>query len=129
GDVLVGADRLAEAGVGVLALEEHRTERAGGLEAVGHHFIAAGAADRGDGLRRTATAGIVRRGAQVGRTLVRILVAHPAAEVQGAVGGVDRCERHAAGIAHALVADRKSTRLNSSHVKISYAVFSLNKSN
>src|SRR5690606_15670702 len=30
---------------------------------------------------------------------------------------------------HATVKDRKSTRLNSSHVKISYAVFCLNKKN
>src|SRR5690606_41649721 len=30
---------------------------------------------------------------------------------------------------HRLVADRKSTRLNSSHVKISYAVFCLKKKN
>src|SRR5436309_10800765 len=46
-------------------------------------------------------------------------------------GAVRRCFRHAvaadtaAGARHVL--DRKSTRLNSSHVKISYAVFCLKK--
>src|SRR5690606_41626250 len=34
-----------------------------------------------------------------------------------------------AGRGHALCRDRKSTRLNSSHVKISYAVFCLKKKN
>src|SRR5690606_41855942 len=43
------------------------------------------------------------------------------------------CAGHSAGIGASLVArrtaDRKSTRLNSSHVKISYAVFCLKKKN
>src|SRR5690606_41548746 len=39
--------------------------------------------------------------------------------------GLRRCSRDPPG----LVADRKSTRLNSSHVKISYAVFCLKKKN
>src|SRR5690349_22643419 len=38
---------------------------------------------------------------------------------------VRRCRGH--GMAVLLVADRKSTRLNSSHVEISYAVFCLKK--
>src|SRR5207253_10241596 len=36
-------------------------------------------------------------------------------------------QRQLIGIAHALAVDRKSTRLNSSHVAISYAVFCLKK--
>src|SRR5690606_41358094 len=45
-------------------------------------------------------------------------------------GGVDsrRGERHTPGTGGARL-DRKSTRLNSSHVKISYAVFCLKKKN
>src|SRR5689334_1285644 len=39
----------------------------------------------------------------------------------------DRRERHLAAAATALVGDRKSTRLNSSHSSISYAVFCLKK--
>src|SRR5207302_9209706 len=35
--------------------------------------------------------------------------------------------QHRLGVAHLLERDRKSTRLNSSHVKISYAVFCLKK--
>src|SRR5690606_40397456 len=38
-----------------------------------------------------------------------------------------RVDLAAGGDAHDLSADRKSTRLNSSHVKISYAVFCLKK--
>src|SRR6266498_4444935 len=37
--------------------------------------------------------------------------------------------RHRAGLAHEGRGDRKSTRLNSSHVRISYAVFCLKKKN
>src|SRR5690349_23671767 len=41
----------------------------------------------------------------------------------------DRSVRHRAAHAAAGSADRKSTRLNSSHVEISYAVFCLKKKN
>src|SRR5690606_41791937 len=51
-------------------------------------------------------------------------------------GGIGMVEQHAVAhlhlaheIARLVVADRKSTRLNSSHVKISYAVFCLKKKN
>src|SRR3712207_7963524 len=53
--------------------------------------------------------------------------------------GVDRGERHAFGVSlqqpgrlhlqHEVRSDRKSTRLNSSHANISYAVFCLKKKN
>src|SRR5690606_10961026 len=46
---------------------------------------------------------------------------HPIGTGIGGVGGA------AAGAAIGTMADRKSTRLNSSHVKISYAVFCLKK--
>src|SRR5262245_64184080 len=45
---------------------------------------------------------------------------------RAAVGGMDRAD-HLAGDGSAVVADRKSTRLNSSHLGISYAVFCLKK--
>src|SRR5690606_40527932 len=51
----------------------------------------------------------------------------PAAEIverRGQVPVIERAERLDAGFEQA---DRKSTRLNSSHVKISYAVFSVKK--
>src|SRR5690606_41238648 len=53
----------------------------------------------------------------------------PRAEGQAAVRGGEGMlvETLAAGSAFAMVLDRKSTRLNSSHVKISYAVFCLKK--
>src|SRR5690606_40598301 len=44
-----------------------------------------------------------------------------------AAGGFRRWARRALGPAPATLGDRKSTRLNSSHVKISYAVFCLKK--
>src|SRR5690606_40836171 len=56
--------------------------------------------------------------------------AHPVGPAQhgdgaGDVPGLDELARPAGG--PAAVVDRKSTRLNSSHVKISYAVFCLKK--
>src|SRR5690606_41369770 len=38
-----------------------------------------------------------------------------------------KCQRPSSPCQHSTVQDRKSTRLNSSHVKISYAVFCLKK--
>src|SRR2546430_3514316 len=49
---------------------------------------------------------------------------HAAHEVQGGSVRVDEGRRWAA---HAVFQDRKSTRLNSSHSQISYAVFCLKK--
>src|SRR3989442_11306083 len=61
---------------------------------------------------------VVHPGAgQPDRTLLNALLAHAPA-----LAGVPR-----AGIVHRLDKDRKSTRLNSSHVRISYAVFCLKK--
>src|SRR5690606_42165981 len=45
-------------------------------------------------------------------------------ETDAAIQGHGRCQR-TVGFQEQRVADRKSTRLNSSHVKISYAVFCL----
>src|SRR3989442_8268855 len=48
------------------------------------------------------------------------------------LGGMVRVvvhDRHTARFTHPLEPDRKSTRLNSSHVRISYAVFCLKKKN
>src|SRR5690606_41943887 len=65
-------------------------------------------------------------------TLQRELLAHPAA-VAGQVGGddLDTGQQPHVGVplpaVHPRAVDRKSTRLNSSHVKISYAVFCLKK--
>src|SRR5690606_41228097 len=54
------------------------------------------------------------------------LVAHERAlDARGQVVHVDACAVEA--VAQARTQDRKSTRLNSSHVKISYAVFHLTK--
>src|SRR5690625_6783912 len=44
-------------------------------------------------------------------------------------GNGDPLEAHSHSMAQALEEDRKSTRLNSSHVAISYAVFCLKKKN
>src|SRR5690606_40425730 len=55
---------------------------------------------------------------------------HPRPEVAGAAGPPYRRGRAGRGLGAARVhraQDRKSTRLNSSHVKISYAVFCLKK--
>src|SRR5690606_41999861 len=56
---------------------------------------------------------------QPARVLLRLVVDR--ADLQAAVG---QCHRHRR---RRQVGDRKSTRLNSSHVKISYAVFCLKK--
>src|SRR5690554_7249359 len=45
----------------------------------------------------------------------------------GAHEAGQRLEDHAIGVQPAVLEDRKSTRLNSSHVRISYAVFCLKK--
>src|SRR5256712_6234774 len=65
------------------------------------------------------------------------VVAHRAVDVARreagvGTGGEDRLERHvvlgaAEGLPERRLPDRKSTRLNSSHDQISYAVFCLNK--
>src|SRR3712207_7396127 len=52
-----------------------------------------------------------------------------AAEPLAAAGGQGHRPAHAHGAAHADDQDRKSTRLNSSHANISYAVFCLKKKN
>src|SRR3989442_4692717 len=52
---------------------------------------------------------------------------NPADEVRGPDGHRGRAQHHDARRALVLRRDRKSTRLNSSHVRISYAVFCLNK--
>src|SRR5690606_41204082 len=49
------------------------------------------------------------------------------ADLEAAVLGVRLADPDALGHAAPAGGDRKSTRLNSSHVKISYAVFCLNK--
>src|SRR5690606_41685181 len=51
----------------------------------------------------------------------------PAAGVRRAAGGHDAAPASGAVGTRKLPEDRKSTRLNSSHVKISYAVFCLKK--
>src|SRR5690606_41324701 len=57
----------------------------------------------------------------------------PALLLPGQIGASTRYRDHLAALAEVLrvqrPADRKSTRLNSSHVKISYAVFCLKKKN
>src|SRR5690606_39386175 len=40
---------------------------------------------------------------------------------------ISECDKQKGSVANVVKADRKSTRLNSSHVKISYAVFCLKK--
>src|SRR3712207_8089158 len=56
-------------------------------------------------------------------------VARPVARLEGAEEGAVRGEAVDRAVQHpvALVEDRKSTRLNSSHANISYAVFCLKK--
>src|SRR5690606_39735120 len=64
-----------------------------------------------------------------GRVEQNVAFPLPAPGFRGQVGGDGHLELHAPhrlGQAHH-VRDRKSTRLNSSHVKISYAVFCLKK--
>src|SRR5438874_3425412 len=76
-------------------------------------------------------------------TLFRSLSAHPSDLRSGPIGcpetsGCVSCPRHFLAVLHAFpdfypsrffLTDRKSTRLNSSHVEISYAVFCLKKKN
>src|SRR3712207_7855264 len=45
----------------------------------------------------------------------------------GALGGREQLAQHRTAVEAALAGDRKSTRLNSSHANISYAVFCLKK--
>src|SRR2546430_9034874 len=49
------------------------------------------------------------------------------AEQEADYAGDEASERNRPDVAHAVVEDRKSTRLNSSHSQISYAVFCLKK--
>src|SRR5690606_41355048 len=65
-----------------------------------------------DGRRRVAGLPPHRRTLGVGAAVPPVVGGHPLAM------GPDHCSRRSQ-----LVGDRKSTRLNSSHVKISYAVF------
>src|SRR3712207_7383499 len=60
------------------------------------------------------------------RAQPRVLLVAPAQEAVG-LARVDRCHRVPA--LGRMVSDRKSTRLNSSHANISYAVFCLKKNN
>src|SRR5437868_11771919 len=78
--------------------------------------------------------GTLRRQAVPGAGLPRAGEARPRALLRGARGqapglaeGVDRAVCGRARPQAALMSDRKSTRLNSSHVSISYAVFCLKK--
>src|SRR5690606_39881343 len=60
-----------------------------------------------------------------------LIVRHPltiALEIADGAGYVSRATHPTGGSGHSPL-DRKSTRLNSSHVKISYAVFCLKKKN
>src|SRR5690606_41008673 len=70
------------------------------------------------GLRRIRSAGPPAVGSRV-RHLQLVLRAAAAARR----GRVVRARAHAAPLSAGIPEDRKSTRLNSSHVKISYAVF------
>src|SRR5256885_9993546 len=69
-----------------------------------------------------ARAGVHALAAQIGDVRHLAPVVDPDGLIEKAA---ERCERHAARIAR----DRKSTRLNSSHLVISYAVFCLKKKN
>src|SRR3989442_10967630 len=65
-------------------------------------------------------------------TLFRSERVHPQVAAWGRAGGRDRRRGHDPDrllLAPVLARDRKSTRLNSSHVRISYAVFCLKKKN
>src|SRR5699024_12227644 len=63
------------------------------------------------------------------RAMAAVLGFDPLSEKWAAAGGDDDKAMHALGVlvGHELETDRKSTRLNSSHVSISYAVFCLKK--
>src|SRR5256885_3636294 len=57
----------------------------------------------------------------------RKTAAHPVPETQRAADAEVGCGLHIGGERHEVPVDRKSTRLNSSHLVISYAVFCLKK--
>src|SRR5438874_7305935 len=61
---------------------------------------------------------------QVDMRVDRLVPRHHVSPVFGVMVGVDDGEHR---VVHVSVRDRKSTRLNSSHVEISYAVFCLKK--
>src|SRR2546422_5512479 len=65
------------------------------------------------------------------RSLGGVVEQHDAQRVPGELGAdeVGEGERHLLRRGEAVLADRKSTRLNSSHGYISYAVFCLKKKN
>src|SRR5690606_40052584 len=91
-----------------------------------HHFPTRRSSD----LRRRAR--LRRRGARSGRRLAAVRFQPPVGRRGGDLRG--RADRGAvvghddtATVTEVTLADRKSTRLNSSHVKISYAVFCLKK--
>src|SRR5256885_7261296 len=58
-----------------------------------------------------------------------VIVDHSTTSPLGTKGRVPRLNRAGVKFLHAPVLDRKSTRLNSSHLVISYAVFCLKKNN
>src|SRR5690554_7509021 len=67
---------------------------------------------------------------QLGRTLWKLILGdNPRPYTRGAILAFGRKQIHANtfGAATLQISDRKSTRLNSSHVRISYAVFCLKK--
>src|SRR5690606_40977719 len=67
---------------------------------------------------------------EAGDEVVAVVVAGLHAQVQRVAGGVaGGLQQLRAELAVEELVDRKSTRLNSSHVKISYAVFCLKKKN
>src|SRR5690606_41934733 len=83
-------------------------------------------------LFRSERLGVVEQLAQLHADPGRVHDAH--VEREQARKAVERTrivagEEHRIGPRHAVGQDRKSTRLNSSHVKISYAVFCLKKKN
>src|SRR3712207_8408282 len=69
---------------------------------------------------------LARRGLGIGRDTLAFWVGYAANEVLPVVARLRRWWR---GCARSCSADRKSTRLNSSHANISYAVFCLKKKN
>src|SRR5690606_40262028 len=65
----------------------------------------------------------------VERTVALWRFVHPSVQAALELGYDEFQDRMEAGFAASPAEDRKSTRLNSSHVKISYAVFCLKKKN
>src|SRR5207302_4236400 len=118
----------------VVAAAPGATERSGravrALSRVGRAAAPAG----GDTLRRPAEAPRSRArprdaaaDSAARRAVGRTLAAGRPARLRQAAGGQRRRDRDRHGRAERPPRDRKSTRLNSSHVKISYAVFCLKK--